>query len=142
MKNIVFTILLVVPFSVLAGILNIKCVEPTSTVEVKNASNTIVATYTGANTHTFNYTDAPAVTYRVRMTYTNNEYIEKPFKLEAGTHNFCMSLANQDGFYETDRQKLDSLASEIVQKIERNTGTMKEVEAWIIKAIKELQKKP
>lgn len=147
MRNyLTITLILLLSLSIEAGEILIRCVEPTATVVVSGLGVPDVTfpnpSTPRASSYKLSYTDDPARTARVRMTYTNQEFLEKPFKMESGSHDVCMSFATDDGFYETDRQKLDSLVSDIVTKLERNNGKMKEIEAWLIKAIMEIQLEP
>lgn len=122
--------------------INVKCVDATSNIEIKDAADNILKTFTGNGS--YDYTATPGTKIKIKMILQpSGEYIQKPYELKSGTeNNICMSLANVDGFYDTDREQLDSLASYIVKKIERREGVLQELEAWSVKAVLDLQANP
>lgn len=143
MKNLVLLLALLATVSIYAGQIDIKCVNKTDQVTIKNAAGSVAfGPVTGQNSYSYTYTDQPGVTYRVRSTLPTGEYLDKPFVFNTGTHTLCLSIASSDGFFETDRTKLQGLSDEIANSLQRSDGKLKEIEDWLKKAIKELQKKP
>ncbi len=75
---------------------------------------------------------------RIRKVLQSGEYIERIYTLVAGDDNVLYLVIL--GFFETDRKELDSIVVRASRRIERKDGSMTEIKAWIIKAVKDLQR--
>jgi hypothetical protein len=129
-----------------AGTVNIECVENTSQIQLFNDKNETseILPRPAKGRYTYNYTVNTGKTIYIKMTLDGGvEYIKKPYVLKSGTdNNICMGLANIDGFYDTDRDQLKKVAEEVIKKLGRKEGKLKEIEAWLTKAIKDIQTNP
>jgi hypothetical protein len=127
------------------GTVNIECVESTSKVYIySDKAETIKLAEFPKGRCSYEYDVNPTKTVYVKMILNNGiEYIKKPYKLIAGSeNNICMGLANIDGFYDTDREQLNKVTEEVIKKLGRKNGKLKDIEVWLIKAIKDIQTVP
>jgi hypothetical protein len=126
---------------------NIHCVDSSSEIKVweGNTSGSPVKTFLGNGFYDYNHNISD--TLIIRMTLKDpvhdGEYIQKRYAKKSGVENdICMSLANVDGFYQTDRDQLNKITKEILDKLQRKSGMLREIEVWLQKAIKDVQTNP
>jgi hypothetical protein len=76
------------------------------------------------------------ITIRIKKELTTTEYIDRVYKLEPGQDNYIYMVTL--GFFETDRDELNSIVNKTLNKLNRPDGSLKEIKLWLVKALKNI----